>query len=684
MKPNRKKPAPILPLAAALLLSLLSPLIPPAFARDEPGARKTPAAATATYRNPLLGDVADPFVLKWRGEYYLYRTSTGKGLDVHTSRDLVHWKPGPTVWEPDVPDQQHPGLVWAPEVYYDNGTFYLLFCDDTPKEQGQRLWVATATSPLGPFRTLPGGPFSPAFRIDGHIFTDDDGKRYLYSCHSPAGGGARVEGRALAGFDDRADAGWQTVIPADVPWEGGWTEAPTVWRDPDSPTPLYYMMYSGGGAMLPRYHTGYATATNPLGPWTKRGILIDTMPGVAGPGHQALALAPDNVTPYLVYHAKRLVEEGWARDLFIDRMAYASGHTLATHGPTTAPQPLPPLPRFRDFFDADASRGSYAFEGGRWRVDTAAREMIQESAGGGTARLKSVTLPENGIVEVNVRSLRPEGNGTMGLRLLIGDRGLRVTLPAVKGGRADVGGNVVTVPAGFDPAAYHQLLVTRRGRDIRVRLDGLPLGSATLTEPDARAPAAIALITTACQAAFSGIAVTTYADPLPLPDVPVRDPLNGWRVRGDGTIEQRLLGAVQQVYPVAKPLSADAGSFSAEVQGWALGRAVGFPKYGLRIRGATDADYVEAWIDPATSVLATHGRIGGVEIPWQNSALPLGFDFTDFHKITVSWSGTTWRFVVDEKDAVQIRTIKMPDGRLRPALVTEDSRAIYRNVKASP
>jgi hypothetical protein len=295
--------------------------------------------------------------------------------------------------------------------------------------------------------------------------------------------------------------------------------------------------------------------------------------------------------------------------------------------------------------------------------------------------LKATTLPENGIVEVNVRSMATNGNGTMGLQLTVGERSLSVTIPAAKGGQGGIGGADGAIPAEFDPTAYHQLLVTRRGRAVTVRLDGLPFGSGNLSAQDARAAASITLTATASQAAFSGIAVTQYADPLPLPNVPARDPLNGWRVRSDGAIEQRLLGAVQQVYPVGKSLSADAGSFSAEVQGWALGRAVGFPKYGLRVRGATDTDYVEAWIDPATSVLATHGRIGGVEIPWQNTTLLLGFDFTDFHKITISWSGTTWRFAIDDKNAMQMRTIKVLDAQLRPALVTEDARAVFCHVR---
>jgi hypothetical protein len=539
----------------AMLLCLTPMPFSAAQGQDAGDAKTSSAPATVTYTNPLLGDVADPFVLKWRGEYYLYRTFAGKGLDVCTSRDLVHWKPGPTVWEPDVPDQQHQTLIWAPEVYYDNGTFYLLFCDDTPKGQGQRLWMATAKSPLGPFRTIPGGPLSPAFRIDGDIFTDDGGKRYLYSCHSPAGGAAQVEGRPINGFDDRTDSGWQTAIPADQPWEGGWTEAPTVWRDPTSSTPRYYMMYSGGGAMLPRYHTGYATATNPLGPWTKRGILIDTAPGVAGPGHQAIVLAPDNVTPYLVYHAKRLVEEGWARDLYLDRLAYAPGGDLATHAPTTAPQPMPPLPRFRDFFDSDTSSNDYALERGEWHVDAAARELRQESAAGGVARLKGITLPGQGIVEVNVRSLAPPAKGAMGLRLTVGSESLSVTLPATKGGKADVGGIAVPLAADFAPEAYHQLLITRRGQLLSVQMDGRTLRRADLTPREATVPATILLTASACQAAFSGFAVTTYADALPLPDVPARDPLNGWHVVRDGVIEQRFLGAVPQIYPVAKRLS---------------------------------------------------------------------------------------------------------------------------------
>jgi len=83
------------------------------------------AVATATYTNPIERDVADPFVLKHRGEYYLVRTARKDELDVLISRDLVHWKQGPVIWKPASPDAPNARLIWAPELYYEKGTYHM-------------------------------------------------------------------------------------------------------------------------------------------------------------------------------------------------------------------------------------------------------------------------------------------------------------------------------------------------------------------------------------------------------------------------------------------------------------------------------------------------------------------------------------------------------------------------------
>src|SRR5438093_24755 len=126
-------------------------------------------SAPAVYQNPILADVADPFVLKHRGEYYLYRTEVRGGLDVFTSRDLVHWHPGPMVWRPDTPGGPNSQRLWAPEAYYENGRFYLYFAAGGPDGE-QRLWQAVSDSPLGPFHTDPVSPLTDPWRIDVTLF----------------------------------------------------------------------------------------------------------------------------------------------------------------------------------------------------------------------------------------------------------------------------------------------------------------------------------------------------------------------------------------------------------------------------------------------------------------------------------------------------------------------------------
>src|SRR5439155_18946915 len=127
------------------------------------------------------------------------------------------------------------------------------------------------------------------------------------------------------------------------------------------------------------------------------------------------------------------------------------------------------------------------------------------------------------------------------------------------------------------------------------------------------------LVTERSSAAFSGIAVTSYTQPLPLG--PLEPLLQGWCRRGD-VIEQRVLGAERQIYPLAERLSAD-GTVSARIQGWALGTSLPVCKYGLQLQAVRGTARIEAYIDPANNVLATHGWIADHELPWQNSDLPL-------------------------------------------------------------
>ena len=136
------------------------------------------AAVTYTYdtgfENPVANG-ADPFVLYDDGIYYLYSTNDGSnGYIVYTSTDLVNWHAeGYVLRKSDVQldnANSYAGL-WAPEVMREGDTYYMVYT-----AQGH-IGIATAESPLGPFKDKSGRLFTDVTTIDGHFFRDDDGRR---------------------------------------------------------------------------------------------------------------------------------------------------------------------------------------------------------------------------------------------------------------------------------------------------------------------------------------------------------------------------------------------------------------------------------------------------------------------------------------------------------------------------
>jgi hypothetical protein len=140
----------------------------------------------ATFSNPLPGAVlGDPFVLPWRGRFYLFGTndgpplSDGRAIPVLRSEDLIHWEPLGGALVPAEQGADH----WAPEVMAWNGKFYMVVSFGDVERVGHALWVAVAERPEGPYRLEKRmSEPSEAFSIDGAWLLDDDGRLYLYRC----------------------------------------------------------------------------------------------------------------------------------------------------------------------------------------------------------------------------------------------------------------------------------------------------------------------------------------------------------------------------------------------------------------------------------------------------------------------------------------------------------------------
>ena len=68
--------------------------------------------------------------------------------------------------------------LWAPDAACRNNNYYLYF-PGRDKQGVFRIGVATSSNPLGPFKAEP-EPIKGSFSIDPAVFTDSDGKSYMY------------------------------------------------------------------------------------------------------------------------------------------------------------------------------------------------------------------------------------------------------------------------------------------------------------------------------------------------------------------------------------------------------------------------------------------------------------------------------------------------------------------------
>lgn len=317
------------------------------------------------FRNPVLSDDAgrdhgDPFVLRYLGTYYLYHTGR-RGVQLYTSPDLVNWEyAGTPLRASELPDHWAQTDLWAPEVLYYRGTFYMYVAgtrlaengrgDDTLRRQG----LARSDSPAGPF-VWDDKPLIDEWSIDGHPYQDPDGSLWLYY-------NVRTEATRYADGTTGCGNVVQRLAAPDMPvgkqvpvafpserWEGNsegtwyWNEGACVLKRRDT----YYQMYSGGWFGDGTYAIGFATAPSHRGPWRKyaENPIFRSTQQVVGPGHHCVTVAPDGATPYVVYHAHVPGLRG--RKVHIDRL-YWVGDRPAIAGPTAGDQPYPPRAVFAD------------------------------------------------------------------------------------------------------------------------------------------------------------------------------------------------------------------------------------------------------------------------------------------------------------------------------------------------
>ncbi|MBN2047599.1 MAG: glycoside hydrolase family 43 protein, partial [Anaerolineaceae bacterium] len=424
------------------------------------------------YRNPVYPhSCPDPFVIKYCGEYWCYftgRQPDDRCFGILHSLDLVNWERLGSAMDPLPPSTlPYPDLhYWAPEVVYSNGKFYMYY--SVGDEVNMQVRVAVADHPAGPFWDSGWRLTAEPFAIDPHVFVDEDGSRYLfyatdYLTHERVGTGTAFD-RLITPYQTagkpcpvtRARFDWQIYDPHRTE-KGG-----VCWHTLEGSFVLkhagkYYQMFSGGNWQNDTYGVAYGVTAdlNQPAEWDQPcdGIMepqiLRSLPrqGVIGPGHNSVVRGPDNHTLYCVYH--RWQPETSERVLAIDRLFWEE-EKLRIAGPSSTPQPAPPMPDVSGF--ADFTRG---------------REM-KLGIDGNELRLAAdqqafVHLPTASEFVLEVSMKRVDGGRGAGLGFVMydDDRPIASIMldPRQKQLSLDMEGgtDVQTVDESYDAAAFHLL-----------------------------------------------------------------------------------------------------------------------------------------------------------------------------------------------------------------------------------
>lgn len=415
-------------------------------------------------------------------------------IPVYSSEDLVNWRKEGVAFEA-VADPRHWAQIdlWAPEVVYENGTFYMYLAAAMRDDNGRgndgirRIGAAVSSDPCGPFIAME-RPLTEEWSIDAHPFKDEDGVYYLYynvrNRYTTGPGGVIGCGNVVDRMIDMTTlAGNPTlVVRPDGRHEGNkegtwyWNEGPFVLKRGGT----YYQMYSSGFFGDDTYRVSYATSPVPIGRggmtdkgWAKRRSgksVLGTTEHCQGPGHHVVVQGPNGVDQIAVYHGYSPGRKG--RKVRIDRL-YWSGDRIIAAGPTTDEQPLPSPPGFCDRFVSEALAARWRAADGEWQTG----QGVLVSAGReGSVALIGGTDWRHAVVQASVRC----GPHAAGIWIQSGDGEFRFSVmidPTARCARirqqfGDVEqAAVCPLWPGFDYAVYHELRLERNGTQVLIYVD---------------------------------------------------------------------------------------------------------------------------------------------------------------------------------------------------------------------
>lgn len=289
---------------------------------------------SATFTNPILPSGADPWIIVRNGFYY-YCGSSGGGLAIRKSETISGFKTSEqkVVWTPPA-GTFYSKELWAPELHFIKGVWYIYFAADDGKNQNHRMYVLenSSSDPMQGKWEFKGKVSDPSdkWAIDGSVF---DFHNQLYMIWS--GWEGNVNGQqniyiarmknpyTISGERVRISSpelDWETIgdlnNPNDVPHVNV-NEGPVALIH----NKKLFIVYSASGCWTDAYCLGMLTFTGTdnlldTSSWKKNPLPVFKQKpesGVYAPGHNSFFLSPDGNESWILYHANSATGQGCGR-----------------------------------------------------------------------------------------------------------------------------------------------------------------------------------------------------------------------------------------------------------------------------------------------------------------------------------------------------------------------------------
>ena len=286
------------------------------------------------FTNPLLDSGPDPWV-EYKDGFYYYMNTTGVNLTVWKTRNLADLKSAEkkVVWTPPS-SGPYSHDIWAPEIHFLQGKWYIYFAADAENNHSHRIWAIENSSPdplAGEWRFQ--GKVtdtSDKWAIDASVF-EDAAKLYMI-WSGWEGDQNATQNLYIARMKNpwTIESNRTRISTPEFPWEkvGDIKDFKTTGNPPhvevnEGPEILrhqgkIFLVYSASGCWTDAYALGMLTANSgsdllKAKAWKKSSVPVfqgEAKTGVYSPGHNSFFKSADGQQDWILYHANSAPGQG--------------------------------------------------------------------------------------------------------------------------------------------------------------------------------------------------------------------------------------------------------------------------------------------------------------------------------------------------------------------------------------